>query len=294
MATTDPNSASGLAPDAALADSLAPVANQPTPTAPDPASGASAATTPSASNLLGGLGSLASGVGGLVGSAANALGTTTGGLAGGALGIYEAQQAQQQNQQLAGQLTNVSTPVLNSGLSQLGSYQNLSPTQQAALASGVGTGQTLTGEANPLIQTGQTAINQYNSGTLQSWQQTQIDEQVAAEKAQLRQSLGANVDSTTLAQGDAQIDQKAAITKGQLMSQNLTTGETAYQQGTNLQQTGGADTTAAYNQASQDINTNLSNALGTITTGLGPLSSAITLQIQGNTALTGQLQQLSE
>lgn len=243
----------------------------------------SADTTGTSSGVLGSLGNILGAGYNWLTSPSGSAATST------ALGLYEAQQQKAQNAALAGQLTNVSTPVISGGLSDLSNYQNLTPLQQQALTSGVSTGQTLTGEAAPLIGIGQTGFNQYQQGQLQPWQQAQLNQQVASQKATARQALGANVDSTTLAQVDAQIDQQAAITQGQLMSQNLSTAEQAYSQGTGLQQQGGTMATAAYNTAVSDVNTNLSNALSEIGAGLGPLESAIQLQIAGNTQISAAL-----
>jgi len=225
-------------------------------------------------------------------SLGNTISSNAGDLAAGAAGLSAANQQKSENAALANKLATPANALISGGMKDLSNYKDLSPTQQAALQSGVSTGQTLTGEANPLIGIGQTAFGQYGLGQLPAWQQAEIDQKTAQQKALARQSLGANVDSTTLAQMDAQIDQQAEISKGNLLQQNLSTGEQAYQQGTGLQQTGGTDITAAYNNASQDISKNLSDALSQITTGLGPLEDSINIQIQGNTALTGQLQQL--
>ena len=222
----------------------------------------------------------------------NLTGGNAGAATGAAAGLYEANKAKQDNAALAKPLTDVSTPLLNSGLDQLGKYQQLTPLQQSALTSATDTGKTLTGEADPLIGIGKTAMSDYTAGRLPQWQQAQLDAKIAQAKALARQSLGANVDSTTLAQIDAQIESQAMQTQGQLLSNNLATGEASYKQGTDLQQQGGADTVAGYQNAVKDVNTNLSNALSTITAGLGPLEESIKLQIAGNTALTGQLQTL--
>ena len=205
---------------------------------------------------------------------------------------YLAKQQQDANSKLAGQLRDQSTPILKSGQDQLANYQNLTDLQKKALESGVSTGSTLTGLADPLLGIGKDAFSQYTGGQLPAWQQAEIDQKVAQAKALARQSLGANVDSSTLSQVDSQIDQQAEISKGQLMEQNLASGEKAYDQGAGYTLQGGAYAKAAYDKASADITSNLHNALDTITVGLGPLSDSIKYEIAGNTALQKSMQDL--
>lgn len=292
---------SGLS-DTSLAGALAPYGGSapldsspvipsadPTPSASTPVSSSTPPASSSSGNWWDTITSLPST---LLGGLDKLTGGNAGVATGAAAGLYEANQAKQANAALAKPLTDVSTPLLNSGLDQLGKYQQLTPLQNSALTSATSTGATLTGEADPLLGIGKTAMSDYTAGKLPQWQQAQLDAKIAQAKALARQSLGANVDSTTLAQIDAQIESQAMQTQGALLGQNLATGEQAYKQGTDLQQQGGADTVAGYRAAVTDVNNNLRNALDTITAGLGPLEESIKLQIAGNTALTGQLQAL--
>ena len=205
---------------------------------------------------------------------------------------YLSKQQQDANSKLAGQLKDQAAPILASGQNQLANYQNLTDLQKKAMETGVNTGTALSKDADPLLGIGRTAFDQYTGGQLPAWQQAELDRKVAQQKALARQSLGANVDSSTLSQVDAQIDQQAMIAKGQALSQNLASGESAYKQGTDLTSQGGATTKAAYDKASADITTNLHNALDTITAGLGPLSDSIKYEIAGNTALQKSMQDL--
>ena len=199
--------------------------------------------------------------------------------------LAAAKQQQADNARLAGTLRDQSTPILASGQKQLANYDQLTDLERKAMDAGVSAGTALTGDADPLLGIGRTAFGDYTAGKLPAWQQAEIDAQVAQQKAMARQSLGANVDSTTLAQMDAQIDKNAEITKGNLLSQNLTAGEAAYKQGTDLVGAGGAAIKAAYDKASADISRNLADALATITTGLGPLTDSINLEMKNNSAL---------
>ena len=225
----------------------------------------------------GGLG----GLGGLLGTAVNY-----------GVPLAMANQAKSENKALAGQLSGQATPLLQSGQQQLADYKNLTPLQQQQLQAGLTAGQTTAGRGQPLIDIGTTAMKDYTAGNLPAWQQKQLDEKVAQQKALARQSLGANVDSTTLAQMDAQIDNQAQIAKGQMMQSNLATGEASYGQGVGYETTGNAAVAQAYQGAVTDVNQNLSNALSTIGAGLGPLESAIQLEIAGNTSITNSLMQM--
>ena len=250
------------------------------PTSPD-VSGAPSATDPTASGNTSWLDDIGSFLSKNAGNIAN-IGSAA----------YHSKQQQDANSKLAGQLRDQSAPILASGQNQLSNYQNLTDLQKKALESGVSTGSTLTGLADPLLSIGKDAFSQYTGGQLPAWQQAEIDQKVAQAKALARQSLGANVDSSTLSQVDSQIDQQAQISKGQLMQQNLASGEQAYGQGAGYVSQGGATTKAAYDKASADITTNLHNALETITVGLGPLNDSIKYEIAGNTALQKYMQDL--
>lgn len=189
-------------------------------------------------------------------------------------------------------LKDIGTNLTAQGQEMLKNYQSLSPAQQQALDSAIKAGQTTAGRGSPLIDIGNEAFKQYQAGNLPAWQQAELDQKVAQQKALARQSLGANVDSTTLAQMDAQIDSQAQIAKGQMISANLATGESAYGQGVGYETTGNTAVAQAYRSAVTDINTNLSNSLSVIGAGLGPLESAIQMQIAGDTAITNSLTQM--
>jgi len=203
----------------------------------------------------------------------------------GGAAMAAAQKQQADNAALAKKLSDQAQPILDSGQKQLAGYQDLTDLERKAMEAGVTGGQTQIGQADPLLGIGRTAFGDYTAGKLPAWQQAEIDAQVAQQKALMRQSLGANVDSTTLAQMEAQLDKQADIAKGNLLSQNLTAGEAAYKQGTDLTGSGNAAIKAAYDKASADVSRNLADALATITTGLGPMTDAINLEIRANSAL---------
>jgi hypothetical protein len=265
-------------------------------------SGAAQTATNALYNSLYGTGGTLSGA---TGTGATGGGTTTGGGAaanpfGGLLssalnyGVPLAWAADQKatNAKNIQPLKDIGTSLTKQGQDMMANYQNLSPTQQKALDQAIQSGQLTASRGQPLIDIGNTAMQQYQAGNLPQWQQLELDQKVAQQKALARQSLGANVDSTTLAQMDSQIDAQAAIAKGQMIQSNLATGEAAYGQGVGYETTGNAAVTQGYRSAVTDINQNLSNAISTIGAGLGPLESAIQMQIQGDTAITNSLMQM--
>ena len=268
----------------ATPDQTTDMSQLPAPT-PTPAVNASAAPASSGTDLTGLVSSLGTDLAGLATPTNLAYGAAAG------LGLAEANSQKSQNQTYANTLANLGTPYVAAGQAQLTAAQNgtLTPAQQAQQANLNSQGNTLTGEANPLISGGTSMITASNAGTLQPWQQAQLDAQVAQQKAQLRQSLGANVDSSTLAQYDAQIDQQASITRGQLVQQNLTSGEGELGQGTNLQQQGQADIQAGYKVATDAAQTAFQNAMSLAATGNGPIMDAVNTLIQGDSQVSAAL-----
>ena len=233
--------------------------------------------------------SLLTSLGSSLGSLATPTNLAYGAAAG--LGLAEANSQKSQNQTYADTLANLGKPYVAAGQQQLTTAQSgtLTPAQQAQQANLKSQGGTLTSEANPLISGGTAAITAANAGQLPAWQQAQIDQQTAQQKAQIRQSLGANVDSSTLAQYDAQIDQQAAITKGNLEQQNLASGQSELGQGTNLQQQGQADIQAGYKVATDAAQQAFTNAMNLAATGNGPIMDAVNTLIQGDSQVSSAL-----
>ena len=207
------------------------------------------------------------------------------------LGLAEANQAKKDNQSYASTLTGLGQPYVDAGKQQLGQAQKgtLTPAQQAQVDNLKAQGKTLTDQSNPLISGGTDAIKAANAGTLPQWQQAQLDQQAAQQKAQLRQSLGANVDSSTLAQSDAQIDQQLSITKGNLIQQNLQSGMGELGQGTALEQQGQADIQKGYATATEAIQQSFQNAISLAAAGNGPIMDAVNLMIAGDSQISSAL-----
>jgi hypothetical protein len=165
----------------------------------------------------------------------------------------------------------------------------LTPAQIAQQNNLISQGNTVAGQAQSEITGGTAAITQANAGALPAWQQAQIDQQVAAQKAQIAQSLGPNVDSSTLAQYYAQIDQKADITKGQLIQQNLASGEQELGAGVTTEQQGQAQISAGYKVATDAAQTAFQDAISLAAAGNGPIMDAVNLLVTGDTAVSNSL-----
>ena len=218
---------------------------------------------------------------------------TYGALAG--YGISQAQSAQDYATQEANKLTSLGTPFVNEANSLLAQYNagTLNPSSQAVVDNAMSGGATLISGAAPLSTIANNAFTMYQNGSLPSWQQTQLDQQVAAEKqavAQRMQSAGIT-DSSVLQAQYQQIDDQAAITKGQLNAQNFATGNQAYdtwltstQAGQQLQQQG-------LQFAAQAVNQLFTNAIGSQTIGGQPIEQAIQLELQSNTQISQSLMQ---
>jgi hypothetical protein len=230
----------------------------------------------------GGLSSLLGGLGGQIGGLAPYLAV-------GGLGLLEQQQAASTTNSEVNQLEGLGTPLLNEGAQQLGAYQSgtLTPAQSAVSNNAIKSGNTLLTSAAPLSGIAATAFQQYQSGTLPAWQQTQLDQSVAAQKQQVAQSLASQgiTDSSVLQAQYQQIDAQAAITKGQLNQQNFATGNQAYDswlqsttEGQQMQQQG-------LQYAAQSLQQDFANALGADSLGGQDVQSAVQLAVQSNTQL---------
>ena len=196
------------------------------------------------------------------------------------LGLYNANQANKANQNLINSLTNATQPWTAAGQNALSNYQTLTPQETAALQSGVSAGTSQVQGAQPLIGLGQQQLNIGGSGNLPPDLQAQLNNQVAAAKAQLAQTY--SPDSTTYQQLSAQIDQQAMITKQQMLANYQTSGQSTYAAGETQQTAGQNEIAGAYAAAQVDINQNLSNAISMATTGLGPLAQAVELALKNN------------
>jgi len=177
----------------------------------------------------------------------------------------------------------------------MGAYKSgtLTPAQSAVESNAMSAGGKLIAAGAPLSGIAATAFQQYQNGTLPAWQQTQLDQQVAAQKQQVKQSLASQgiTDSSVLDAQMQQIDAQAAITKGQLNQQNFATGNQAYDtwlnsttQGQQLQQQG-------LQYAAQSLQQDFANALGADSLGGQDVQAAIQLAVQSDTQLAEMMTQ---
>jgi hypothetical protein len=208
-----------------------------------------------------------------------------------AASLYEANKAKQQNDAYAGTLTGLGQPLVAAGSQQLSAAQGgvLNPQVTGYQNQAFQTGAQLQGEAGPLLSIANTAFQQYTAGALPPWQQTELDQQRAAAKQELRQSLGSNVDSSTLSAYDSNIDTQYDIAKGQAMLQNLQTGEGAFTLGVDTQQLGYSDIQAGWQAGIDAIQAEFNNAVALSTAGFGPIEAGINLAVSSNTQLTDML-----
>jgi hypothetical protein len=186
----------------------------------------------------------------------------------GAIGALEAHQANQEASKLAGSISTLGQPYSQAGAAQLG---QLTGGPQAPGPMGTQTALATTA-ANEL---GQVAV-QYGTGNLTPAQNTQVQSFVSQQRAQVDSTLGAsgNIDSSARAAAYQQIDNNAAMLAQQLEQGNINMAQGAL-------------------QAMQSSYSNLlTQALNSSAFGLGAQSQAVSLLMQSNTQVAGQLQQL--
>lgn len=262
--------------------------------------GPAAATPQGGGSFLGDLGS--SFFSSLIGGGGGSLGSQLGGFLGGiapsaataAIGMGQISQAQQQAQQYQQQEAALGQPYLQAGQQQLQAAQSgqLSPAQQAVVNTSTQQGQNILSQTGALTPIFQQAFSNYQSGTLQPAQQAQLDQQVAAAKQELRQTLGPNVDSSTLATQDAQIDQQALITKQNLLNSQFQTGNQAYDSWISSTQQGQQLILQGQQYAAQQLQQDLSNSLQLGAEGMAPVEQSIQMAMASDADLSNQVQQL--
>lgn len=146
------------------------------------------------------------------------------------IGLLGAGYAQHQSNQTIAPLSGAAGPYIGAGQTLLnrGMNNQLTPQQSNVVNTSQQQGKVLINAASPVGQIAQGLFQQYQSGNLKPGDQAQLDQQVASAKAQIAQSLGPNVDSTTLQTYYDQIDQQALITKGKMLDQYMATGNAAF------------------------------------------------------------------
>ena len=184
------------------------------------------------------------------------------------LGLSEANSQKSENDSLAGSLSATGAPYTAAGsaeLAQLSGGPSVGGAEGAAITSQQQTAAQLSAQANT-----------YSTGQLTSAQNSQVQSYIAQQKAQLNTQLAAsgNIDSSAQQAGYQQIDNNAAQLTQQLINGNLTMAE------------------AAQTSVGQTYSTLLNQALSSSEFGFSTQEAAVQTQIQSDTALAGQLQQL--
>ena len=205
-------------------------------------------------------------------------------------GLYAGSKANKQNQGLIDQLTNAANPFITGGQNALKDYQTLSPLEQQQLNTSVTGGTTQVQGAQPLIGLGEQQLNTAGSGNLPPAQEAQLQQQIAAAKAQLAQQY--SPDSTTYQEMSAKIDQNAMLARQQMLAGYQTSGQQTYGLGEAQQTAGQTEIATAYANAQTEIDQNLKNALSMATTGLGPLSDAVLFGLKNNTQMQSTMSDL--
>jgi hypothetical protein len=207
---------------------------------------------------------------------------------------YTAYNANKQAGQQAQTLNDIRKPLTEAGGTYLSNALSgaLTPSQSKQYNDLVAQSNTLTNQANPLIAQGTQGIAQATAGQLPSWQQTQLDNATAAALAQARASMGANVDSSSMAQVEAQIRQQAVIAQGQMAQQNLQTYEQLYMLGATTQK----EAMALLDAANQSVITNLqqdfSNAIQAFAGGNAAAMDRINTQLANDSILSQSLDKI--
>lgn len=253
------------------------------------------------SSLLGNLGTgLLSGLGLDPNNIAGSVGSTLGGLgpyaAIGALGLQQANAGRQNDQNYVKQAAALGQPFINQANQGLSQYNagTLSPTDQKVVDTSQQQGQSIIDAANPLSQIAQKAFNQYASGQLSAADQLTLNNQVAAQKAQVRSQLQSQgiTDSTILTAQDQQIDNQALITKQNLLQQQFSLGNQAYDSWLQSTTQGQQTILAGQKFASTELQQTLLNSFQAAGIGDAAIMSSIQMAMQTDAQYAEQVSQL--
>jgi hypothetical protein len=217
-------------------------------------------------------------------------------LAAGGLGMYQANQTAQQNQQYVNQINALGQPYTQAGVSKLnqGMSGTLTPQESNVVSTLNSQGQTLIDSASPLASIANTTFANYQAGQLNPGQQQQIDAWTASAKQQLAQTLSSSgvSDSSVLASQNAAIDSQATQLKANLMAQNLQVGDQQYAQWLTSTQAGQQLQAQGAQYAVTSINDMLSQAVSLGQTGITPQLQAVQTAIQQDAALSANVSNL--
>lgn len=217
-------------------------------------------------------------------------------LAAGAGGIAMAKDAQNQATKEADKLSALGQPYTDAGKQLLSQYQGgtLRPDQQKVVDTSAQFSSDLLNAASPLSQIAQQAFADYNSGKLGATDELKLNNQVAAQKQQIRQRLQSSgiTDSSVLAAQDQQIDNQAMIARQDLLDKRFATGNTAYDQWLKTTNEGQQLKLQGQQFAATSFEQMLNNALGLANEGMQPAMEAIRLKIQSDAELSQTVSEL--
>jgi hypothetical protein len=212
------------------------------------------------------------------------------------IGMSQAKQAQQDAQQKANTLAALGSPYISAGQDLLKQFQSgqIRPDQQAVATLAQQQGQTLIDSGSALSAIAQQAYQDYQSGKLPAADEQQLQNQVAAQKQELRQRLSQQgiADSSILAGYDQQVENQAMITRQQLLDARFATGNQAYDEWLKSTTQGQQLKLQGAQFASQALDTMLSESLGLGSEGMQPVESAVQLAIQSDQQLSQQVSDL--
>lgn len=210
-----------------------------------------------------------------------------GALTAGAVGTYLGYQGNKQFSGMTDQLGKNAAAAGGAGQTYLNQALSgsLTPAQQANYNTLKQQSETVGAQAQPYLAAGAQGLQQYEAGQLPQWQQTQLDNQTAAALAQARASMGANVDSSTMAQIEAQIRGQAEIAKGQMLQNNLTTTQTLAEFGITQQKEAFALMDAANASVTESLQQDFKNALDALQISDSAIQTQIQGKIQANAAV---------
>lgn len=189
------------------------------------------------------------------------------------LGLSQANAAEANTKNLAGQLTSIGQPFNTAGQGILSEIQTGKVDPNSPLSSSIG--QQLQ-SADTLSQIGNEALSNYKSGTLSAGDQARLDATAIAQKQAIAQQLGSQgiSDSSVLDSQYQAVDTQTEINRQTLL-------DAQYQVGTQ-----------ALQQVQQTYSNLVNQSLALSGFGAGLQSQAVQLQIQSDTQITGELTQL--
>lgn len=217
-------------------------------------------------------------------------------LAAGAGGLAMAKDAQNQATKEADKLSALGQPYTDAGKQLLQNFQGgkLRPDQQAVVDTSSKFSTDLLNSASPLGQIAQQAFADYNAGKLPAADELKLNNQIAAQKQQVRSMLQSSgiSDSSVLAAQDQQIDNQAMIARQDLMDKRFATGNQAYDQWLKTTTEGQQLKLQGQQFASTSFEQMLNDSLGLASEGMQPAMEAIQLKIQSDAELSQTVSEL--